>query len=89
MAKIQTRRTIGFRGEVVLRIHRHARRIGEPAAAWAEGVLTRALDEAEAPQVSRSEWLDELKMRAADRAHQFAERAAQNDSSTRFAGGAE
>lgn len=49
------RRSISFRRHVFERIYRHCEAQGIPVAQWMDRVVTAALDEAGAPQVSREE----------------------------------
>lgn len=55
--KRQTRRTVSFRAQVYERARRHASARDIPLAAWVEEVVTRALNEAHAPEIGRDEAL--------------------------------
>jgi hypothetical protein len=67
MTKVQTRRTISFRGEIYATLRRHAAKTGEPIAALADRYAREGLSREGAVLVSRTQWLRELEATRAER----------------------
>lgn len=62
-ANRQTRRSISFRAEVFERIRQHCEERGIPVSAWAEIMLSKAMDGVGTPDVAREDALAELQRR--------------------------